>query len=430
MFAQDGPALSNQNGTVVGILRDSAGTPASGVRVSALVRPEAINDLAAAASFAALGETDSAGQYRLENIPPGRYYIVAGRVDAPTYYPGTVKPSDGTLVSITPGVTASGIDFVLNNGSVGRANTELSGGQTWVIPIQTQIEGGGKIPLFAAGQFPVLSIMRSAGVRMDVPLSAYIVTLSQPITTPSNASAVSEYRVTVENLPETYVLKSLTFWSTDLRVDALHLPKGSGTSFVSQSIIVKLVVPPATPPAGVRVSGRIRGEAKRSIYISGNPGTIYSDGTFEFIGVPPGRHTIVTLDNPGADRTQGAAVVVGDRDLINIELDDISIAPQNSDQPTLPTPAKDRLPGSRSATASIRGRVLDADTHEPFTAGKVVINGNYSLTFPLKDDGSFDIPRLLPGKYVVDAVVYGIGIVGRTVVLDEQDQTIELTLGP
>ncbi|HLQ77507.1 MAG TPA: hypothetical protein VK210_09135, partial [Terriglobia bacterium] len=213
-------------------------------------------------------------------------------------------------------------------------------------------------------------------------------------------------------------------------VDALQLPRVSGTSIVAQSIIVKLAVPSATPPAGVHVSGRIRGDAKRSIYISGNPGTIYSDGTFEFIGVPPGRHTIVTLDNPGADRTQGAAVVVGDRDLINIELDDISIAPQNSDQPTLPTPAKDRLPGSRSATASIRGRVLDADTHEPFTAGKVVINGNYSLTFPLKDDGSFDIPRLLPGKYVVDAVVYGIGIVGRTVVLDEQDQTIELTLGP
>src|SRR5258705_7046692 len=43
--------------------------------------------------------------------------------------------------------------------------------------------------------------------------------------TPGNASAVSEYRVTVENLPEIYVLKSLTFGSTDLRVDALQLPR-------------------------------------------------------------------------------------------------------------------------------------------------------------------------------------------------------------
>ncbi len=50
--------------------------------------------------------------------------------------------------------------------------------------------------------------------------------------------------------------------------------------------------------------------------------------------------------------------------------------------------------------------------------------------FPLNDDGKFDIPSLLPGSYVVDAVVFGIGNVSRTVVLDEQDTTIELTLVP
>jgi hypothetical protein len=71
VFAQGGPALTNQNGTITGVLRTVAGAPAVGVRVSALARPDAINDLAAATAFAGLVETDNAGRYRLENIPPG-----------------------------------------------------------------------------------------------------------------------------------------------------------------------------------------------------------------------------------------------------------------------------------------------------------------------------------------------------------------------
>ena len=427
LLSQDGPVLINQNGTVLGVLRDSSGAPAAGVRVSAMARPDEIKDLAASSSFGALAETDSAGRFRLENIPPGRYYIVAGRVDAPTFYPGTVQASEGKIVSITPGVTVEGINFVLNNGSVGRANPDLGGVAAWVIPIQTRIEGGGKIPVFAAGRFPVLRLTRFTGARTDVSLNTASVTLSEPGYL-NNPSAVADYRVTVENLPDTYALKSLTFGSTDLRVDPMQLPKANTGSTVTQSIFVTLTVPAALPPVGVRVSGRIPGEAKRAIYISGSPGTIFSDGTFEFVGVSPGRHNIVTLDNPGAARSQGATLVIGDRDLPNIELDDISVAPANSDQPAPPAPAGDRLPGSRMAPVSIHGRISDGDTHEPFNAGKIVLNGNYGYPFLLNDEGKFDIPKLLPGSYLVEAVVFGIGTVNRTIVLDEQDATIELTL--
>ena len=31
-----------------------------------------------------LAETDSTGRYQLENVPPGRYYITAGRLDVLT----------------------------------------------------------------------------------------------------------------------------------------------------------------------------------------------------------------------------------------------------------------------------------------------------------------------------------------------------------
>jgi hypothetical protein len=427
LLAQEAPVLINQNGTVAGVLRDSSGAPAVGIRVSALARPDEIKDLAAASSFGALAETDSAGRFRLENVPPGRYYIVAGRVDAPTYYPGTVQLTEGKLVQITPGLSVEGINFVLNNGSVGRANPDLGGTAAWVIPIQTRIEGGGKIPLFVAGQFPVLRLTRYTGARTDVSLNTPSVTVSEPGYV-NNPASVPDYRVTVENLPSTYTLKSLTFGSTDLRVDALKLPKGNAGSTVTQSIVIALTIPPAPQPAGVRVSGKIPGDAKRGIYISGNAGSIFSDGTFEFVGVPPGRHNIVTLDNPGAARSLGTTLIVGDRELANIELGEISVAPLNSDQPASPSPAGGRLSGVRIAPASIHGRVLDGDTHEPFNAGKIVLNDNFGFPFSLNDDGKFDIPNLLPGSYVLDAVVFGIGNLRLTIDLDEQDTTIELTL--
>jgi hypothetical protein len=427
--AQDAPTLINQNGTIVGVLRDSSGSLAAGVRVSAMVRPDEVKDLLAASAYGALAETDNLGRFRLENVPPGRYYIVAGRVDAPTYYPGTVQQSEGKVVQITPGITVEGINFVLNNGSIGRANPDLGGTVNWIIPVQVRIEGGGKIPLFVAGQFPTLRLTRITGTRSDVALNTASVTIVEPSLLNNPSAAVPDYRVSVENLPDTYALKSLTFGSTDLRTDALRLPRITAGSTVTQSsIVVTLTIPSAPQPAGVRVSGNISGDARRSIYISGKPGTIYSDGSFEFVGVTPGRHNIVTLENPSAAHTLGTTLVVGDRDLSDIELKEISVAPMDSDKPVEPSPAGGRVPGFRIPTVSIHGRVSDSETHEPFNAGKIVLNGNHGYPFSLNDDGRFEIPNLLPGTYVLDAVVFGIGNISRTIVLDEQDSAIDLTL--
>src|SRR4029453_4150145 len=124
-----------------GILRSATGAPATGVRVSALTRPDTTTDLATAAAYASLAETDASGRFRLEQIPPGRYYIVAGNIDVPTYYPGTVSPTDGIAIQITPGLVVSGIDFTLNNVSVGRAAERLTprAAPSWIVPIQTRI---------------------------------------------------------------------------------------------------------------------------------------------------------------------------------------------------------------------------------------------------------------------------------------------------
>jgi 5-hydroxyisourate hydrolase-like protein (transthyretin family) len=76
-------------GTIVGVLKDSSGKPAAGIRVAAVPRPESGGKvLAGGAAMSSQAETDAEGRYRLENVPPGRYFVAAGIIALPTFYPG------------------------------------------------------------------------------------------------------------------------------------------------------------------------------------------------------------------------------------------------------------------------------------------------------------------------------------------------------
>jgi len=79
-----------------------------------MVAPEpGINAPAPGSALASLAQTDSAGDYRLENIPPGRYYITAGFVDFPTYHPGSTTLAGATVVLVKAGATTANVDFPL-----------------------------------------------------------------------------------------------------------------------------------------------------------------------------------------------------------------------------------------------------------------------------------------------------------------------------
>lgn len=95
-------------GVVTGQILNSDATPVVGARVMAMeVGGVAIS------SFTSLGETDKDGRFRLERLPPGRYYILTGFLDAPTYYPGVLDWMDATVVSVTRGVPTSSVNFRL-----------------------------------------------------------------------------------------------------------------------------------------------------------------------------------------------------------------------------------------------------------------------------------------------------------------------------
>jgi len=102
LMAQVVPPLPFQTGSITGTVRMANGAPASGVRVTAM--REDTTD-AALRAMSSLTQTDSTGRYHLDNVPAGRYYIAAGRVDLPTYYPGTLDMTQGTTISISSAAT-------------------------------------------------------------------------------------------------------------------------------------------------------------------------------------------------------------------------------------------------------------------------------------------------------------------------------------
>ena len=96
-------------GSVAGqIVSAGNGAPAASLRVALMpVDSQAAN----VSVLAALGQTDSSGRYRIDNIEPGAYYITAGLVDQPTYYPGVIARAEARVVTITAGASVSGLDF-------------------------------------------------------------------------------------------------------------------------------------------------------------------------------------------------------------------------------------------------------------------------------------------------------------------------------
>jgi hypothetical protein len=100
--------LQPGTGIVTGVLKNTDGKPAAGVRVAAI----SVDD-PAGENLLSIDQTDAAGRYGLSNIPQGLYYIVAGRVGSLTYYPGGAEPANAQKLVVEPARVISNINFVV-----------------------------------------------------------------------------------------------------------------------------------------------------------------------------------------------------------------------------------------------------------------------------------------------------------------------------
>jgi hypothetical protein len=449
LMAQGIPALPGQSGTVSGVVRTSAGTPAAGVRVSAMVPPDAGTEAALAGSFAALAQTDEQGRYRLEGIPQGRYYIVAGRVDLPTFYPGTADMTQARIFSVASGGAVSGIDFVMMDTSVRSASafdtfgsiSQAANNPSLAVKVNVAVEGGAKLPIFGSGAFTGIRFtdVTTSSQRTQLLKGSFSFSLTLSGSTP-------EYRVQIENLPEGYIVKSMTYGTTDVLTNSLKIPSALIPRFTIQTsngvtvagvfytpvpgqtipeLNITLAIVPLAAVPGVRVTGRIKDNDPRGVYLSGTPGILFSDGTYEFRGVSPGRHSIAAFGAAGV-LSLGASIVVGDRDLEGVLLDASPVLPRDVNIPKSPGPAGTHSPGSVLPFASIRGRIVEEASGTPIAEGTVRLIGRDSVMAPVGTGGEFEFTRLLPGTYELEVRIFGHSNVLQPIVIGDEDLRLDV----
>lgn len=435
------------NGAIEGVLRDESGKPAAGFRVTAIV-PSALGGSLSNPDKIFVASTDNDGHYRVTGIPPGQYSIAAGRVGFPTFYPGTLDVDGSRVVTVVPGATVANINFAMEPISNGLLppivskppSTSVAGGNlvgtlgpggTLRLFVTIQIEGGGKIPVFANGHFPRLRLTK---VDTKTPYGMWF--RDTVIGVPRNYTTVpDEYNVAVEDLPEGYTVKSITYRADEpgLRFeDVLHgtmklsarasdsagggNPDAGGAPDLP--IAITLTHTPSRAP-GIRVSGVAEGIAPNrrlpnfgasaasalslsdvGVYLSGKPGVLYSDGTFEFAGVSPGLHSVVLYSTTsGSSKFDVAEVAIRDRDVEGVTLQTVQILPKNFFSPK-------QLPAGGTNTAmtalsSITGRVLDEATQQPVTSATVTLTGTSGAArgYASTRLDTFRILNLLPGQY-------------------------------
>jgi hypothetical protein len=120
-LVQGSRVLQPGSGIVTGTIQMEGGASAAGVRVGAMAPDDP-------SSLISVAETDSAGRYRLTNVPAGKYLIVAGRLESLSYYPGGTDREKATEVTVDAAKVTTIGSFTVPAGSKRQPNPTISRG--------------------------------------------------------------------------------------------------------------------------------------------------------------------------------------------------------------------------------------------------------------------------------------------------------------
>jgi hypothetical protein len=373
-----------QPGTVTGRLLTTKGTPAAGIRIAAVPVSE---DKAAAMALLGISQTDADGQYRLENIPPGRYFIFAGLIDFPSYYPNATSLDRATVVAVDSGATVSGIDF-----SMARP-----------------------LGLTVAGRLAIPSTMQF--------MDSWV------------ASLFPQVRNTTGDVRQAKVEQDGSFEFAGVSPGEYRV--GSNLAGAASRIVrlvdvdlLDLVLPVVDCDAGVLVSGRLVGnptDVVRSMTLTGSPtgctvkASVETGGGFTFNKVPEGTYQLQLTPSPlGWSPT---SLTVETSNLVGLEvrlptlvrikgkaeIEDGSAFPRTSRGIPLPIRAV------RTSGGEVSSSILDDGTFELLLA-----KGNYRVS----------VPGIPPGYYLKSMTSGSTDLANSALeVADETSREIHVTLG-
>jgi hypothetical protein len=251
-----------QTGAITGRVLGMDGQPAAGVRVA--IVSQGANGKIEPDILAGITATDETGHYRIENIPPGRYGIVAGAVASPTFYPGTANGSGASVVPVERGSTMFVPDFSLVTPSApqpGSQNTLTPALQAQAIaqlnrqlalPSQVIV---GKVVVDGPIVSAFLPNLKVTFSRMAGPATA-IVNAGVIYSVSTNVKLDGTFWLELKPMPyrisvgradnkrlEGFVVKSISLGSSDLLSQELNV-----NGVVSGEIVITLLPIPITGP--------------------------------------------------------------------------------------------------------------------------------------------------------------------------------------
>jgi hypothetical protein len=345
-------ATATRPGVVIGQLQTRAGAPAAAIRISALpapppnILPSDGQNYYATTAPASSTLTDAQGRYRLANLAPGRYLIIASVFGYPTFYPAATNADGATVINVGADAPVQGIDFMVLMPPGGRVSGQVDSPPVGGVQEKAVLSGVAlgellESPIGADGSFTF----------GHLPKGSYLLSLfPAPPGMPSRAFRVEE---------------------TDIRLD-LARP-------TLRTVTGRVVVQNGPLPYGWL------GFLTEQSYVTAH---ISADGTFR-TQLQPARHKVELAGMPGGyslasvrlgteDVSQGVAV--GTADVSGLV---ITVAP----------PA--RLP-------KLRGKVIGVPATS-LTSAKVELTGHVigTLEAPIQKDGSFEFLAVTPGTYRV-----------------------------
>ena len=338
-------------GVVAGRLQTPNGAPATAIRISAVpapppnIRPSDGQNYYAATAPASTALTDANGRYRLANLAPGRYFIVARVFGYSTFYPDTTSPDNATVVNVDAAAPAEGIDFTVlmppGGRITGRVDTPPVNAQERAVLSGLELADLIEVPVAADGSFTF----------GHLPKGNYLVSLfPAPPGMPSRAFTVGE---------------------TDARIDLVR-PR-------LRTIRGRVVVPVGPLPY------TFLDFSTDTSYVTAR---IEADGTFR-AQLQPARHAVAASGLPPGYSLRSirlgsqdvtAGLVVGAEDISDLVV-------------TVATPAS--LPRLRGTIAGVPAASM--------TDARVELTGRVIgvLEARVQKDGSFEFPALAPGTYRV-----------------------------